>query len=94
MRVRRSLAKAGTSGGEGSVVISGREGPALDWTGQQYDDDPRCEGCKRSLMTRFGGAVADAECPSCEAEFKLLARAGKIEDAEGNVVEFEFPEER
>jgi len=74
-------------------MISGTEGPALDWTGQPYPDDPRCEGCGRSMMTRFGGAVADAECPSCESEFRTLAEAGKIVDEDGEVVLFYFPDE-
>jgi hypothetical protein len=75
-------------------MISTGEGLARDFFGndipQAETDDPRCEGCGRSLVTRFGGPVADAECPSCDDEFKRLARAGKIIDEEGNVVEFHF----
>lgn len=74
-------------------MISHCEARATDWFGHPLDNDPRCEGCNRSLMTRFGGLIADAECPSCLNEFYLLARAGKIVDGEGNVVHFEFPEE-
>lgn len=74
-------------------MLSRGEAPATDWVGEPLDNDPRCEGCGRSLVTRFGGAVADAECPSCTDEFNLLARAGKIVDDEGNVVQFEFPDE-
>ena len=73
-------------------MISAGEQPATDWVGQPLDHDPRCEGCNRSLMTRFGGPVADAECPSCDDEFKRLARAGKIYDENGPV-EFYFPDE-
>lgn len=32
-------------------------------------DNPVCEGCGRSLMSRFGGDVT-TECPSCEDDFK------------------------
>lgn len=74
-------------------MISAHEGPTRDGWNQPFEDDPRCEGCGRSMMTRFGGAVADAECPSCTDEFMLLARAGKIEDGEGNVLHFTFPED-
>lgn len=72
-------------------MISRTERPASDWMGHPIIDDPRCEGCGRSMMSRFGGPIVSAECPSCEDDFLLLARAGKIEDGEGNVIEFTFP---
>lgn len=72
-------------------MISLSELPASDAFGHPLDDDPRCEGCGRSMLSRFGGPIVNAECPSCEDEFTLLAKAGKIEDGEGNVIEFHFP---
>jgi ribosomal protein S27E len=59
-------------------VIASAEWPYADVFGIAYSDDPRCEGCGRSIVTRFGG-VAPVECPSCMAEFSLLNRAGKLE---------------
>ena len=73
-------------------MISRRETPALDWAGEPLEADPRCEGCGRSMMSRFGSPTVDAECPSCESEFRLLAKAGKIYDEDGPV-EFYFPDE-
>ncbi len=75
-------------------MISAHENPATDYFGHPLDHDPRCEGCGRSMIGRFGQPILDNECPSCTNEFKLLARAGKIEDEEGNVLEFTFPEDR
>jgi len=45
------------------------------------------------MITRFGGAVADDECPACKHEFSLLARAGKIVDENGGVLIFHFADE-
>ena len=54
-----------------------------------YESDPRCEGCGRSLVTRFGsGELPPAECPSCEADFYRDAKAGKLTDEDGNVWRF------
>lgn len=39
--------------------------------------DPRCEGCGRSLVTHTDGWPPE-ECPSCESDFDLLTRAGKV----------------
>ncbi len=76
-------------------MISAHELTARDLFGhdipQAETNDPRCEGCGRSLVARFGGPLVDAECPSCTDEFRRLAKAGKITDEEGNVIEFSFP---
>lgn len=74
-------------------MISRTESPATDYFGHPLEHDPRCEGCGRSLMGRFGQPVLDAECPSCRDEFKLLAKAGKITDGDGNTVKFYFSDE-
>lgn len=37
-----------------------------------------CEFCGRSIIGRFGGSVG-MECDSCNDEFSLLNRAGKLE---------------
>lgn len=43
--------------------------------------DPRCEGCGRSMMSRFGGEIFGTECESCEDDFKreYEASGGMIE---------------
>lgn len=46
------------------------------------DGNEECEFCGRSMISRFGGLLGRDECPSCEAEFALLNRAGKLIDAE------------
>lgn len=51
-------------------MIAANEGQGDD---QQYE----CEGCGRSVISRFGGPP-DEECQSCLAEYKLLHSAGKI----------------
>lgn len=43
--------------------------------------NPECDGCGRGLVERFGRACP-AECDSCEAEFELLMRAGRIYEVE------------
>ena len=74
-------------------MLANDEAPGTNAFGHEFESDPRCEGCGRSIVTRFGGVVPPAECPACENEFRLLARAGKIEDGEGAIMEFEFREE-
>lgn len=74
-------------------MLTNDEQPAATPFGEPYETDPHCEGCGRSLVTRFGGAAPPAECPSCENDFRLLAKVGKIEDGEGAVLEFSFREE-
>lgn len=45
--------------------------------GAEVENDPVCEFCLRSLVTRFGG-WAPVECDSCRDEMRLLSRAGKL----------------
>jgi len=73
-------------------VLVETNNPKLDWAGQEFDPDPRCEYCNLSLMERFDG-LPPQECPSCESDFKRLARSGKITDQEGNVLRFSFNED-
>lgn len=42
------------------------------------DRDPGCEECGRSIVTRMGEEITPHVCDSCEDEYKLLQRAGKL----------------
>lgn len=48
------------------------------YPGEPYSNDPTCEDCGRSIVTRFGEEIAPAVCDSCQADFDLLNRAGKL----------------
>lgn len=63
------------------------------WGHPAVERDPRCEGCGRSLVLTDGDdMVPPAERPSCEADFKREACAGKI-TMDGEVVHFHFPDD-
>lgn len=52
--------------------------------GDKYAHEPRgqadCEECGRSIISRFGDDdLLYAVCDSCEADFKRLHEAGKIQ---------------
>lgn len=51
----------------------------LVYAATERDDDPRCEECDRSIVTVDGEAVAPQLCDSCESDFALLQRAGKLQ---------------
>lgn len=71
-------------------MISRHASEAADPWGHTYPRDPQCEGCGRSMIGRFGEEILGHECPSCEDSFRLVARAGKVFDEEGNRLEFSF----